>query len=226
VRPAFALGLPLAPRRITPSAGLSLLLHGALLALLLWVGAVRLKNAGGRGLGAAGGGGGGAAPRAVNFFVLPPSAPATVDVPTPPKVEIARLLQLSKIDVPRLDSSRDSGSGGSTGPGASPGRGTGSAEGPGTGGEGDYIVIASPRTAILPPLAKVPGSVAGHTYRIRFWVGADGRVTRVEIDPPIADGAYGRDLLERMRAYQFYPARTRDGRAVASVVTVPLRIGN
>jgi outer membrane biosynthesis protein TonB len=85
---------------------------------------------------------------------------------------------------------------------------------------------ASPRTAILPPLAKVPGSVAGRTYRIRFSVAADGRVTRVEVDPPIADDAYRREFLERMQAYQFYPARTRDGRNVASVVTVPLRIGH
>jgi TonB family protein len=164
----------------------------------------------------------------VNFFVLPPSAPAAVDIAAPPKAPITGLPTLNriKVELPRLDVGQDSGSGGAPGPGASPGRGVGSAEGPGTGGEGDYIVIASPRTAILPPLAKVPGSVAGHTYRIRFWVGADGRVTRVEIDPPITDGAYGRDLLERMRGYQFYPARTRDGRAVASVVTVPLRIGN
>ena len=141
-------------------------------------------------------------------------------------MQLAGLPALSQItlDLPRLDVA--AGTGDAPGPGASPGAGTGTAEGPGTGGEGDYIVIASPRTAILPPLARVPGSVAGHTYRIRFSVGADGRVTRVEIDPPITDAAYGRDLLERMRAYQFYPAHTRDGRTVASVVTVPLRIGN
>ena len=133
-----------------------------------------------------------------------------------------------KVDLPRLDLARDSGLaiGGAPGPGASPGRGTGSAEGPGTGGEGDYIFIASPRTAILPPLAKVPGSVAGHTYRVRFWVGADGRVTRVEMDPPIADEAYRREFLDRMLAYQFVPAQTRDRRNVASVVTVTLRIGH
>lgn len=162
----------------------------------------------------------------MNFFVLPAGAPAAVELPTPPRVQLAGLPALSqiKLDLPRLDFA--AGTGDAPGPGASPGHGSGSMEGPGTGGEGDYIVIASPRTAILPPLARVPGSVAGHTYRIRFSVGADGRVTRVEIDPPITDAAYGRDLLERMRAYQFYPARTRDGRTVASVVTVPLRIGN
>src|SRR5207247_2535558 len=77
-----------------------------------------------------------------------------------------------------------------------------------------------------PPLAKVPGSVAGRTYVVKFWVAADGRVTRVEVDPPITDAAYSREFQQRMMAYQFYPARTRDGRNVASVVPVPLRIGN
>ena len=86
--------------------------------------------------------------------------------------------------------------------------------------------VASPRTAILPPLARVPGSVAGRTYVVKFWVAADGRVTRVEIDPPMADAAYSREFQQRMMAYQFYPARTRDGQNVASIVLVPLRIGN
>ena len=200
---------------------MSLLLHGALVAALLWVGAIHVSSPGTT-PGPAGGGGGGGAPPTVNFFVLPPSAPAAVDViPRSPRVPASSLPAL-----PRLALATDSGSGGAPGPGASPGEGTGSAEGSGTGGAGDYIVLASPRTLIVPPLARVPGSVAGRSYRVRFSVAADGRVTRVEIDPPIADGAYGRDLLERMRAYQFYPARTRDGRTVASVVTVPLRIGN
>jgi hypothetical protein len=147
----------------------------------------------------------------------------------PPTVQLASLHALSqiKVDLPRLDLARDSGLaiGGAPGPGASPGRGTGATEGPGTGGEGDYIVIASPRTLILPPQA--PGSVAGHTYRVRFWVGADGRVTRVDVDPPIADEAYRREFLKRMLAYQFVPAQTkRDRRNVASVYTVTLQPGH
>jgi hypothetical protein len=158
----------------------------------------------------------------VNFLVLPASTPAAVDLPTPPNVPPPSLPALSqiKVDVPRLDLSQAAGIGGAPGPGASPGRGTGSAEGPGTGGEGDYIFIASPRTLILPPQA--PGSVAGHTYRVRFWVGADGRVTRVDVDPPIMDEAYRREFLKRMLAYQFVP----DKRNVASVYTVTLQPGH
>jgi len=98
--------------------------------------------------------------------------------------------------------------------------------GSGTSDAGDYISVASPRAAIMPPLGQVPGAVTGRTYRVQFWVAADGRVTRVAIDPPIPDAGYRRDLVERMLACQFYPARTRSGTAVASVVTVPLRIGN
>src|SRR5205814_647122 len=54
----------------------------------------------------------------------------------------------------------------------------------------------------------------------------DGRVTRVAVDPPIADAAYNREFQRRMMAYQFYPAHTRGGRTLEDVVIVPLRIGN
>jgi len=46
------------------------------------------------------------------------------------------------------------------------------------------------------------------------------------VDPPIADAAYGREFQQRMMAYRFYPAHTRDGRSVANVVTIPIRIGH
>jgi len=120
------------------------------------------------------------------------------------------------------------GTGGAEGAraGGGPATGTGGGTGPGTGDEGGYILHAAPRTAILPPLAQVPGSVAGRTLRVSFWVAADGRVTRVAVDPPIADAAYNREIQRRMLAYQFYPAHTRGGRTLADVVTVPLRIGN
>ena len=205
-----------------------MLLHGALIGAVLWASSTRLHKAGTT-PGPVGGGGGGARP-AVNFFVLPADAPAAVEVPPVSSVPAASLPPLSqiKVDLPRVDlgpgPDSGSGTGGTSGTGASPGQGSGVAEGSGTGGEGDYIVIASPRTVIIPP--KAPGSVAGRTYQIRFWVGADGRVTQVEVDPPISDEAYRREFLVRMLAYQFVPAQTRDKRYVASVVTVTLRIGH
>ena len=230
--PEFKLGLPLPHTRRASGFGTSFLVHVVVVAGLLWAGA----RLGSSGSGIAGGGQGGRA--SVNFFALPSGAPSAIEVPSMPRVDLAHMPPLSqiKVDLPRVDIPRETaspapdqgvagGGGGGGGQGGGAGGGTGATLGPGTGGEGDYILPASPRTAILPP-AKVPGSVAGRTYRIRFSVTADGRVTRVEIDPPIADEAYRREFLERLLAFQFVPARTRDGRNVASVVTVTVRPGH
>jgi len=240
-----ALRLELRSRRSWPSALASLFAHAALIAVLLVQGRAALRRGAVPGGGGGGGGGGGDRP-VINFFPLPAgAAPAAVDVPQAPPFTVTALpaLQQIRLDLPRVEvpqpdlaaglrsvpaaavaGGQGPGVGGGEGAGAGPG--AGGAAGPGTGDEGGYIFVAAPRTAILPPLAKVPSSVAGRTYRVRFWVAADGRVTRVEVEPPIAEAAYRREFQRRMLAYQFYPARTRDGRNVASVVTVPLRIGN
>ena len=42
-------------------------------------------------------------------------------------------------------------------------------------------------------------------HHVRFWVGADGRVTRVEVDPLLSDDAYRREFLERMLALPVRP---------------------
>ena len=187
-----------------------------------------------------------AAPDAVNFFLLSQRAPARVDVALTPHVPLADLSALRRIatELPPVDLPRvtlplpvvrvSDGTGGATAaragggpaPQAPSGAGAGAGAGPGTGDEGGYILHAAPRTAILPPLAQVPGSVAGRTLRVSFWVAADGRVTRVAVDPPIADAAYNREFQRRMMAYQFYPAHTRGGRTLEDVLTVSLRIGN
>jgi hypothetical protein len=177
----------------------------------------------------------------VNFFAIPAGVPAAVDMALSPRLSLSDLsalrripVELPPLELPQatlpLPTAALAGGGGNAGGGAA-GRGTGPGAtgvgmGPGTGDEAGYIFPASPRTAILPPLARVPGSVAGRTYRVKFWVSAEGRVTRVDVDPPIADAAYGREFQQRMMAYLFYPAHTRDGRNVTYVVTVPLRIGN
>ena len=229
--PLPGLRLPLGRRRSAPGVALALFLHVAVIGALLVRGRALLQRAPG---------GPGSSRDAVNFFALPAAgAPAAVDVAVSPRLTLADLSALPRIPVelPPLDLSQamppvpvaaprdgagNGGGGGGAGGTGSPGAGMGS----GTGDEAGYIFPASPRTAILPPLAKVPGSVAGHTYHVKFWVSAEGRVTLVEVDPPIADAAYGREFQQRMMAYQFYPAHTRDGRNVTYVVTVPLRIGN
>ncbi len=236
-RPALpGLRLPLGQRRLGRGAAISLLVHALILAVLIVHGREVLQRL----PGAPGHGGGGGNRPQVNFFTLPTTGPTAVLVPAAPALALSdvRSLPQLKLDLPPLEVPRETlrvallgggaagASGAGPGAGGGQGGGTGADAGPGTGGEGGYIFVASPRTAILPPLAKVPGSVAGRTYVVKFWVAVDGRVTRVEIDPPIADAAYSREFQQRMMAYQFYPARTRDGRSVASVVPVPLRIGN
>ena len=178
----------------------------------------------------------------MNFFAIPAGAPAAVDMALPPRLTLSDLSALRRIhiELPSLElpaatlqtpMAALAGGGGNTGGGgggrgAGPGGAVGVGAGSGTGDEASYIFPASPRTAILPPLTRVPGSVAGRTYHVKFWVSIEGRVTRVDVDPPIADAAYGREFQQRMMAYQFYPAHTRAGRNVTCVVTVPLRIGN
>lgn len=224
--------MPLPRRGLVPGAAVAMLVH------VIVIGALVAR---GPALPAAGAGG--PAAQGLNFFVLPRSTPAAVSVSLTPQLQLADLPKLRRIavELPPLELPRPTfalpvapmptGTGGAqgvtagTGPGVA-GVGAGAGAGPGTGDGAGYIFHAAPRTAILPPLARVPGSVAGRTLRVTFWVAADGRVTRVAVDPPITDGSYDREFQRRMMAYQFYPAHTRAGQNIADVVTVPLRIGN
>jgi hypothetical protein len=59
---------------------------------------------------------------------------------------------------------------------------------------------------------------------VRFWVTAQGKVTRVEVTPPIKDAGYRREFTKQMMGYIFNPAMTPDGRHVddvASVTVIP-----
>jgi hypothetical protein len=240
--PLPGLRLPVGRRRLGAGTAASLLAHIAIITVLV-VRSPALLGGGAPGPGGplepAGGGGG---RPTLNFFVLPAApAPAAVPVPAPPRVTLSGMppletipIALPPIELPRatppVTGSSAAGAGtatGGPGTGGAPGVGAGAGGdvGPGTGGVGGYI-LASPRTAILPPLAKVPGSVRGRAYHVKFWVSAEGQVTRVEVDPPIADAAYGRAFLESMMAYQFYPAHTRDGRTVPGIVTYSVQVGN
>jgi hypothetical protein len=242
-----AYSLPLPRRPQGPAAALSLLAHLVIALLVLWRGAALLHGGGG-GTGPRGGGGGGGGGRpVVTWFTLPArAAPQAVDVPAAPAVTVpsVALPDPVKIDVPPLEAiapplpppataTAGSGTGTTGGPGQGPGSGggqgtgtgpgRGSDAGPGSGGEAGYIFPATPRWAIFPP-PGAPSAVRGHAHHVRFWVTADGRVTRVEITPPIKDAAYRRQFNERMMGYLFTPAATRDGRRVdyvASVTVIP-----
>ena len=230
-----AYSLPLARRRQGPAAAASLLAHVAVAFLVLWRGAALLAGGGG-GTGARGGGGGGGRP-AVTWFTLPTaSAPVALDMPPAPvvTVPIVALPDPVKIDVPPLEPTpvpppvappttgtstgttggpgQGPGSGGGQGTGTGPG--SGSDAGPGSGGEAGYIP-ADVRGLIVPP------DCAKGRFLVRFWVEADGRVSRVDVDPPPRDTGCRREMLAQMKAYRFRPA-TRSGQPVASVYPIRL----
>ena len=245
-RPAFnAYALPLPRRRAGEgrAAALSFLAHLSIAVLVLWRGAALFeRGGGGGGAGPRGGGGGGGRP-AVSWFALPAaSLPQAQDMPavavTVPTLATP-LPDAVKIDVPLATvavtppAAVGTGAGTSGGPGeglgtgggkgTGTGTGAGADSGSGSGGDAGYIFPASPRWTIFPP-PGAPREVRGRRHEVRFWVTAEGRVTRVEVTPPIKDAGYRREFTERMMGYLFNPAATRDGRRVdyvASVTVIP-----
>jgi hypothetical protein len=228
-----ALGLPRPPRRrrSAPAALGALAAHAAFIAWILWPQLTFHEGTAG-GPGERGGGGGDAAPR---FFALAaPSSPVAVDLPVPHE-QVVRLpvpvmaQPLVRIEAPRFDVNASvvlasaaipaSGSGGE-GPGSGGGRGTGTGagsgadQGPGSGGEGGYIVPPK-----LVGMILTPDCLRGQ-FAVKFWVGADGQVSRVESDPVPRDAGCRREFLARLREYRFEPAKTLDGRAIASVYPI------
>jgi len=214
---------------------LSFLAHVAIAILVLWRGAALFASGGGGGTGPRGGGGGGGRP-AVSWLALPmasspqtemaPRAPA-VTVPTvappatepvkldlpPPTVAITPPAAVGTGDGTTGGPGQGPGSGGGTGTGT--GTGTGADAGPGSGGNASDIFAATPKWVLNPPDGMPHGR-----YEVRFWVTANGRVTRVEITPPMKDAAYRREFTHQLLGYLFNPARTRDGRYVDFVATI------
>lgn len=239
-RPVFdSYALPLRRRRDGPAAALSFVAHLTIAILVLWRGAELFETGGGGGTGPRGGGGGGGRP-AVSWFTLPArSTPEIYDLPAAPPVTVpivpVPITQPVKIDVPppspviAAPAAIGTGTGTTGGPGQGPGTGGGVGSGTGTAAGADtgsgsgsgagYIFPASPRWTIFPP-PGAPRAARGRRHEVRFWVTAEGRVTRVEVTPPIKDASYAREFTERMMGYLFNPATTRDGRHVAFVASV------
>jgi hypothetical protein len=239
-RPLFdSYALPLPRRREGPAAALSFAAHVIIAILVLWRGA-ELVEAGGGGSGPRGGGGGGGRP-AVSWFALPPAespvthdvaAPApTVTVPTvaPPVAEPVKLLvsppAVALAPPVPVGTGNGTAGGPGEGPGAGGGKGTGSGpgagadSGSGSGGPASDIFGATPLWAIMAP-PGAPRDAHGKAHEVRFWVAADGHVTRVDVTPPIKDAGYRREFTERMMGYVFKPATTRDGRHVESIASL------
>src|SRR5882672_9871869 len=200
--------LTLSRERRGPGTLVSVAIHGAIVAIFLWQSAVYLGEGGG-GPGARGGGGGRGRMRAQFFTVPAYAAPRPqMDIPVPNAFAVPVVatpvipIDLARINVPQPQTTGPTGPATGVGPGtgggqgAGQGPGIGNAVGPGTGGDAGYIP-ASPQLMIIPP-GNVPSAVHGQVLRVQFWVGADGRVTRVDVQPKIADAGYRRAFTERM----------------------------
>jgi hypothetical protein len=149
----------------------------------------------------------------------PPDIHAPLHVPSTVTIDVAPLAFPAITPPPSAAGGSRTGVGGGSGGGA--GTGTGAGAGPGTGGDEGYIFPPNPRGVIVPP-ENPPRSVRGQKYRVQFWVNAEGRVERVAVTPEIPDDRYRRDFQQRMLSYRFYPAKTRDGRTVTSVIAISI----
>src|SRR5438552_50707 len=221
-RPLFdSYSLPVQRRRQGPAAALSFAAHLAIAILVLWRGAELFEGGGGGGTGPRGGGGGGRP--AVSWFALPtPSSPVAEAIPPAPAVTVptvaAPVTEPVKLELPPPAPT------GAVAPPpphstAAVGPGVGADSGSGSGGAASDIFAATPLWAISPP-PGAPRDAHGKRHEVRFWVTAEGRVTRVEVTPPIKDSGYRREFTERMMGYLFKPATTRDGRHVDYIASV------
>jgi TonB family protein len=68
-------------------------------------------------------------------------------------------------------------------------------------------------------LDNIPKQLRGQRLYVKFWIGADGKVLRVEVSPEIADKGFNKKFLEAMRDYRFNPARNVDGMPVPDTLT-------
>lgn len=213
----------------------SLLLHGIILLLIGRFGVQWVLGGGDERFGPRGGGGGaGGSVRLVDLPAAAAPAPAapvqqpvvhTVPPPQPdPAITLPppTLKPLSMTVAPALASvatangtaGQGPGTGGGTGAGLGPGVGNDS--GPGRGGNGGVASIPYARTLLVPPRC-VHGD-----FTLRFWVEADGSVSKMSVEPQLKDGACRGEVLDKMKGFQFLPARTRDGRAVPAVFTMTM----
>jgi hypothetical protein len=150
--------------------------------------------------------------------VVPPPLtlpdPVTIDVPAVQLAAPPAATPTAAASSAGVTGGQGPGSGGGQGTGTGPG--TGADAGPGSGGEGGYILPAFVKGVIL------PAECARGDFLVRFWVEVDGRVSRVEVNPPPKAAGCRREMMERMKAYQFRPATTRDGQPVASIYQIRL----
>jgi len=250
-RPPVPLTLrqPAGPRRYV-GLGVSLALHGLLLALLvtrgerLWR---RTLAPGSPAPGASASGESGGGGSRVAYITLPPMArneppprPKVVKaVPPPRKVEVPVKApeQPEAVTPPPQDTvarpttaaltASDSGAARGTVPGTGtsgrPGQGSGRASGGGNGaGPGGEGGRARPPEPrdMAFPFDNPPKELRGTSLNVTFWVRNDGRVERYVVEPAIRDRDYAKKFDEVMRAFRFTPAQAADGTRIPGTTRI------
>lgn len=232
------LRLPQSDQRNTwPVVG-SVCAHVLLVAFILWVQARPPEASDTRRPGPPGTPGGGGGIRFIQLDASPPAPQQAAAQPEPKVPEIAVVpppititMPLQKLDMPLAQALANQagvpqaaggpGSGGGAGGGVGPGLGRDS--GAGTGGEGGDTFPPQVKYTILPPLPR-PASLRGRSLRVHFWVNAEGRVTRVRVEPEIRDAAYRTQFVALLREYVFEPARRLDGTRVDGETTITITL--
>lgn len=214
----------------------AVVLHGVILFLITRFGVQWVLGSGTDRFGVRGGGGG--AGGSVHLVDLPAAAPPAPAAPVqqpavrtvpPPTIDPAATLTppplallptrmspvVAAVGV-AAEGTAGQGPGTGGGTGAGVGTGVGNDSGPGSGGDGAYITLPGTRVLIFPP------DCARGRFTVQFSISAEGHVTGVTVDPQPKDAGCRQQMLEKMKQYEFSPARTRDGKAVA--VTFPVTV--
>lgn len=159
--------------------------------------------------------------------VVPPEEPVTPPV-APPVAARVDSISSSSLAGGSAGSGGGSGGGDGTGQGVGTGSGTGAGSGGGsgggTGGGGRRGTPPETRQFIVPPL-DYPKSLRGRTVEVTFRIDPSGKVSDIDVVPPLPDRGYARKFDEAMRGYRFLPARDPDGTAVVGIMTVEVTIG-
>lgn len=233
---------------------LSVVLHLALLAFLLWGGTLTLVDAT-KGPGddtrRGGGGGGGGAVTAIAVFntsgataqappaeepvVTPPPEPIVTPTQTPTAIPepVPQPTPAAAAPAPTPTPSEGAGSGVGTGTGPGSGSGTGGGAGAGVGtgtgndsgpgGGGGTVFPPQLQGMIIPPTSR-PGEVRNKDYAITFQISDRGVVEDVVIEPQIRNRGFRNEFIDRLKRYNFTPAYTRDGHAIAARFTIHITL--
>jgi protein TonB len=246
--------LPVAERRWSFTAVVSLLLHLLVVVLLVRVGMTVAEERGnplfsflGQQAGGGGGGAGGsrfvsveapvpAAPKPEPVVVDEPEAPVEVPVELPP-VDEAPAPEVEIPPPPALlpasgagSTGSEGGSGGGVGAGEGPGEGSGvgpgsgGGTGGGTGGGGLEGTMPELKSFLIVPTDNLPKKLRGQTLEVTFWVDVTGRVSDLEVVPAILDRKYAKVFDDAMRRFRFTQARDGEGRIVPGVITATVNL--